>query len=193
MIEIIFYGRGGQGAVTAAQILATAAFREGKYSHALPYFRAERKGAPVIAYTRISDEPMEVRGSVEKADIILILDGALLKAINPLGSLKSGGLAIINTTRTPEEIMNLATNKDIKVDTIDATALSEKIYGQASIPRVNVAMLGHFVASTKSIKVESVLSAVDDYFYGENATKAKEGVKLAYNIATENKEKRVKV
>jgi 2-oxoisovalerate ferredoxin oxidoreductase gamma subunit len=182
MIEIIFYGRGGQGAVTAAQILATAAFRESKYSHSLPYFRAERKGAPVLAYTRISDEPIEVRGAIEKADIILILDAALLKSVKPLESLKPSGLAIINTTLTTEEILSLSSNKNIRINTINATALSEKIYGQSSIPRVNVAMLGHFSALTKAVKIESILSAIDEYFTGDNAAKAKEGVKLAYNM-----------
>lgn len=183
MIEVIFYGRGGQGAVTAAQILATAVFREGKYSHALPYFRGERKGAPVLAYARISDEPMEVRGAIDNPDIVIILDAALLKTVNPLKSLKPNSLAIINTAKTPEEIGTLSENKNIRIDTIDATALSEKIYGQSSIPRVNVAMLGHFAACTKAVKMESILAAVDEYFTGDNAAKAKEGVKLAYSQA----------
>ena len=181
MIEIIFNGRGGQGAVTAAEILATAAFQEGKYSHALPYFRAERKGAPVIAYVRISEKPIEVRGSVDKADIFLILDAALLKSGNIINNSKPNGLVFINTALTPEEILTISNNKDIRIDTIDATAISEKIYGQSSIPRVNLIMLGHFAARTKAVKVESILTAIDEYFVGDNAIKAKEGVKLAYN------------
>ena len=181
MIEIVFNGRGGQGAVTAAQILATAAFQEGKYSHALPYFRAERKGAPVTAYTRISEEPIEVRGSIEKADMFIILDAALLKAGNLLASAKPNGLAIVNTTMTPEEAMALSNNKDVRIETINATAKSEQIYGQSSIPRVNLVMLGYFAASTGAVKMDSVLSAIDEYFTGENAEKAKEGVKLAFN------------
>lgn len=191
MIEIIFYGRGGQGAVVAAQILATAAFLEGKYSHTLPYFRAERKGAPVLVYTRINEEPIEVRGAIEKADIILILDAALLKSVNPLESLKPRGLAIINTTLSTEGIMSLSSNKDIKIDTIDATTLSEKIYGQSSIPRVNMTMLGHFSALTKAVEMEPVLSAIDEYFTGDNAAKAKEGVKLAYNATVKIEANRV--
>lgn len=184
MIEIIFHGRGGQGAVVAAQILATAAFLDGRYSHTLPYFRAERKGAPVIAYTRISDDPIEVRGGVDKADIILVLDAALLKAVNPLAALKPKGLVIINTTLSQEEISGSSNNKDIIIETIDATALSEKIYGQSSIPRVNMAMLGYFAALTKAVKMESVLDAIDEYFTGDNSDKAKEGVKLAYDAIT---------
>ena len=107
--------------------------------------------------------------------------------------MKPNGLVLLNTALISEEIKSLSDKKDINIDPIDATAISEKIYGQASIPRVNVAMLGHFAACTKAIKVESVLSAVDDYFTGDNAAKAKEGVKLAYSIATESKENRAEV
>lgn len=181
MIEIVFNGRGGQGAVTAAQILATAAFQEGKYSHALPYFRAERKGAPVTAYTRISEEPIEVRGSIEKADMFIILDAALLKAGNLLAIAKPNGLAFVNTTMSPEEALELSNNKDVRIETINATAISEQIYGQSSIPRVNLVMLGYFAACTGAVKMDSVLSAIDEYFTGENGKKAKEGVKLAFN------------
>ncbi len=187
MIEIIFYGRGGQGAVTASEILAKSAFREGKHSHAFPYFQGERKGAPVMAYARISEVPIEVRGPIAKSDIVLILDSALLKIVNPLNSLKANGLAIINTSKSPEEIKSLSGNKDIQVETIDATGLSEKIYGQSSIPKVNVAMLGCFAARTKMIEVESILASVDEYFTGENAVQAKESVKLAYSHTAKGK------
>jgi pyruvate ferredoxin oxidoreductase gamma subunit len=183
MIEIIFHGRGGQGAVTAAQILATAAFREGKYSHALPNFRAERKGAPVQAYVRIGDEPIEIRSAVEMADVILVLDGALMKTVRPLNNLKKCGSLILNTALISDETKALAEAQNIKIYPVNATAISEKIYGQASIPRVNVVMLGLFSAYTNAVKMESILSAVDDYFTGSNAAKAKDGAQLAYTLA----------
>ena len=185
MIEIILNGRGGQGAVTASEILAKSAFREGKYSHAFPYFQGERKGAPVTAYARISEKPIEVRGPIVKSDIVLIFDSALLKTINPLNSLKKNGLAIVNTNKSSEEIKGFTADKDIQIYTIDATALSEKVYGQSSIPKVNVAMLGFFAASTGLIQVESVLACIDEYFMGENAAKAKESINFAYRFATE--------
>ena len=81
----------------------------------------------------------------------------------------------------PEEVLSLSKNKDLRINTIDAMAISEKIYGQSSIPRVNLIMLGHFAALTKAVKVESILTAIDEYFTGDNAIKAKEGVKLAFN------------
>jgi 2-oxoisovalerate/pyruvate ferredoxin oxidoreductase gamma subunit len=186
MIEIIFHARGGQGGVTASQILATAAFYEKKYSHAFPYFRGERKGAPVLAYARVSNEPMAERGPIVNPDIAVILDAALLKTVNPLVSLKPDGLAIVNTAKLPEEIMNSSENKNIRVSTIDATALSEEIYGKSAIPKVNVLMLGCLAALTKMVEVESILKAIDEYFTGENGAKAKESVKLAYDHITAN-------
>lgn len=183
MIEIIFYGRGGQGAVTASQILATAAFSEGKYSQAFPYFGPERKGAAVTAYARISATPIEVRNPIEKPDIVIVLDSSSLKNFEPLNSLKSNGVAIINTNKSPEEIKSRLENKDVKVNTIDATALSEKIYGQSSIPRTNVAMLGAIAACGQIINLESILTVIDQYFTGDDAPKAKESAKLAYEEA----------
>ena len=103
------------------------------------------------------------------------------KSGNILDNSKPNGQVFINTALTPEEISILSSRKDIGFETMDATAISEKIYGQSSIPRVNLIMLGHFAARTKAIKMESILSAIDEYFVGDNAVKAKEGVKLAYN------------
>ena len=180
MIELIFHARGGQGGVTASQILATAAFYEKKYSHAFPYFRGERKGAPVLAYARISNEPMDERGPIVNPDITFVLDAALLKLVNPLKCSKPDGMAIINTNKSPAEILKSSENKDIRIVTIDATSLSEEIYGKSAIPKVNVLMLGCFAALVPMVKVESILRAIDEYFSGDNGAKAKESVKLAY-------------
>ena len=183
MIEIIFYGRGGQGAVMASQILAVAAFSEGKYAQAFPYFGPERKGAAVMAYARISTIPIEVRNPIEKPDIVIVLDFELLKSFDPLNNLNSSGIAIINTDKSPEEIKSYSKNKDIEVDTIDATALSNKIYGPSSIPKTNIAMLGAIAACGQIINLESILTVIDQYFTGDDAAKAKESAKLAYEEA----------
>jgi 2-oxoacid:acceptor oxidoreductase gamma subunit (pyruvate/2-ketoisovalerate family) len=180
MKEIIFHARGGQGGVTASQILATAAFYENQYSHAFPYFRGERKGAPVMAYARISREPMAERGPILNPDIAIIMDAALVKTVQPLKSLKPGGIAIINTPKTPAEILEASENKDLRIITLDATALSEEIYGKSAIPKVNILMLGCLAALVPLVKVESILRAIEEYFSGENGLKAKESVKLAY-------------
>ena len=180
MIEIIFYGRGGQGAVTASNILVTAAFAEGKYAQAFPYFGSERKGAPVMAYARISTTPIEVRNPIERPDIVVVLDPGLFKSSDPLNSLKPEGVAIVNTHKSPAEIQSYSENKTGTIYTVDATALSEKIYGQSSIPKTNVAMLGALIACQRITSLESILAAIDQYFVGDDATRAKEGAKLAY-------------
>jgi len=178
MIEIIFYGRGGQGAVTASQILATAAFNEGKYAQAVSFFGGERKGAPVSAHARISDTPLEIRSPIEKADIVIVLDPVLLKTFVPPDILKSDGLIIVNTNKSPQEIKRDWNAKDAKVNTVDATALSEKIYGQSAIPKVNTVVLGFTVASTQIVKPEHLLSAIGEYFAGGEGNKAKESANL---------------
>ena len=97
MIEIRFHGRGGQGAVTAAEILAKAAFEDGKYCQAFPFFGAERKGAPVMAFTRISDKPIKKRYQVYNPDYVIVLDETLLEAVDVLSGLKEEGKVIINS------------------------------------------------------------------------------------------------
>ena len=92
MIELVFFGRGGQGAVTAAQVLATAAFREGKYSQAFPSFGPERRGAPVTAYARIDETPIVDRSQVDRADYLMVLDPKVLKTANPLKMLRKNGI-----------------------------------------------------------------------------------------------------
>jgi 2-oxoacid:acceptor oxidoreductase gamma subunit (pyruvate/2-ketoisovalerate family) len=179
MIEIIFFGRGGQGAVTASQILATAAFTEGKYAQAFPYFGGERKGAAVTAYARISETPIEVRNPIEHPDIVVILDYGLFKTSNPLGNLKPNGIAVINTHRSTEEIKRYL-KKEMEVYTIDATGLSEKIYGHSSIPKTNMAMLGALSACGQVTKLDSILAVIDQYFTGDDVAKTKQIIKLAF-------------
>jgi pyruvate ferredoxin oxidoreductase gamma subunit len=181
MLEITFHARGGQGGVTASEMLAKAAFYEGKCSHAFPYFRGERKGAPVLAYARISDEPIIERAPIANPDITLVMDATLLKTVNPLKSLKTNGLAIINTRKSAAEIIGQSERKDIRVEAVDATTLSEEIYGQSSIPRVNILMLGILAATTKLVKVDSIYAAIDEYFTGDNGIKAKKSVEVAYS------------
>jgi pyruvate ferredoxin oxidoreductase gamma subunit len=82
MIEIRFHGRGGQGAVTSAELLALAAIGEGKYAQAFPSFGPERRGAPVVAFCRISDEPIRIRANIYEPDIVVVLDSSLLKIVN---------------------------------------------------------------------------------------------------------------
>ena len=180
MIEIVFYARGGQGAVTASQVLATAAFQEGKYAQAFPSFGVERRGAPVTAYARINESPILDRSTIEKADYVIVLASSLLKTSNPLDRLKEKGWAILNTDRSLKHLLDQNAPDGIKVFSIDATTISDKVYGKRSIPVTNVAMLGAFAAVTRIVLLDTLLDVIDQRFSGEASAKAKKTAHLAY-------------
>lgn len=179
MIELIFFGRGGQGAVTAAQILATAAFREGKYSLAFPSFGPERRGAPVTAYARINELPIVDRSQIAKADYILVLDPKVLRTSNPLNALKEAGCAILNANKTTEDICTKVRKGDKRIYCINATFISEKVYGKRPIPITNIAMLGAFASISRVIKLNTILDTVEHFFSGESAQKSKQAALMA--------------
>ncbi len=179
--EIIFFGRGGQGAVIASQALAMAAFLEEKHSQSFPMFGSERKGSPVTAYTRLSVDEIETREPILKADDIIVLDPAIFKSFNPFDSLKTGGCAVINSTHDPEELLGKYSHPaEIKIFTLDATNIANQIYGPSSIPRTNAVMLGAFVAATRVVELGSVSKALENMFKGELLEKARKALKMAY-------------
>jgi pyruvate ferredoxin oxidoreductase gamma subunit len=171
MIEIRFHGRGGQGAVTAAEILAKAAFEDGKYCQAFPFFGAERKGAPVMAFSRINDRPIRRRYQVYNPDYVIVLDDTLLEAVDVLSGLKEDGKVIINTTND----VNLGENVDSY--SIDATGIALDILG---IPIVNTVMLGAFASATGVVTLDSIIKITKETFPGKIGEKNAEAAKIAY-------------
>lgn len=171
MIEVRFHGRGGQGAVTAARLLAEAAFLEGKYCQAFPFFGAERRGAPVVAFTRINNKPIEVRTQVYEPNHVVVLDPTLLEAINVAAGLKRRGTLVLNAKKAPEGF------RAIKVAVVDATAVAIETLG---IPITNTAMLGAFAKATKLVSLDSIVKAVQGYFKNKLAEKNVAAVKAAY-------------
>jgi len=143
MYEVIWHGRGGQGVVIAAQILAESAYLQGfKGVTSAPTFGPERRGAPLTASTRISDTPIRTFSQIEKADIAVVLDPSLLGAVNILGSLKPQGWLIVNTNKKPDE---LGIENGIRVATADAAAIALKFrLLKEGAPIVNTPMLGVF-------------------------------------------------
>ncbi len=99
MKEIRIHGRGGQGSVTAAELIAVAAFEDGKWSQAFPYFGTERRGAPVTAFARISDRKIRVRSQVYEPDYVIVQDPSLLSSVDVASGLKSDGLIIVNSEK----------------------------------------------------------------------------------------------
>ncbi|MFH1489947.1 MAG: 2-oxoacid:acceptor oxidoreductase family protein, partial [Pseudomonadota bacterium] len=180
MIEIIFFGRGGQGAVTAAQVLATAAFKEGKYAQAFPSFGPERRGAPVTAYARIDEDRILVRSNIIKADYVLVLDPNIFKTSNPLESVKAHGTAILNAGGAEVQIRDDEACKSVRVCRLDASRISEDVYGRRPIPMTNIAMLGAFAAVSKVVRLDSIVLAADGFFSAEQAEKAKKTARVAF-------------
>lgn len=151
MKQIVIVGRGGQGAVTSSQMLAIAAFKDGKHSQAFPNFGVERMGAPVRSYCRIADEKINVREQVYEADYAIILDATLLSGFTE----KVSKLVIVNSNKKPEE---LGLKTDAEVKCIDITKVALDIIKK---PFVNVAALGAFAAMTKEFSLEGLEAAIE--------------------------------
>ncbi len=179
MKEIRWHGRGGQGAVTAAEVLAVAAFLDGKYSQAFPHFGVERRGAPVKAFTRIDDKFIRLREHVYTPDYVIVLEATLLDAVNVAEGLKEDGIIIINTEMSPDEVRKkLGVNNEIRC--VDATKIALEEIGK---PFVNMPMLGAFVKATGIVSLDSVKKAIMERFASKPAIAEKnvKAVERSYN------------
>ncbi|MGC8663744.1 MAG: 2-oxoacid:acceptor oxidoreductase family protein [Thermoplasmata archaeon] len=157
MFEIRFHGRGGQGAVTAANILATAAFLEGNDVQSFPFFGVERRGAPVEAYTRIDNKKIDIKMYIYNPDAVVVLDTSLMSKIDVMKGLKEGGFLILNTQKKPEDF-NL---KNYKIAVVDATDIAVSFgLGSKSSPIVNTAILGAYSKAVGNVKIENILEAI---------------------------------
>ena len=179
MYEVRFHGRGGQGAVMAAQALANAAFLEGKYAVSFPFFGAERRGAPVLAFARVDDKKIRVKTQVYNPDYIVVLDDKLVDFVNVAEGMKEGGMAIINSHLLPEQV---DLGKVMKTATVDATSIALDVLGS---PITNSAILGAFAFATKQVSIESVEEGIKTVFGARIGAKAGEKNALAARKAYE--------
>ena len=129
-MEIRWHGRGGQGAKTAALLLADVAFKTGKYVQGFPEYGPERMGAPITAYNRISGNPITVHSNIYHPDYVVVVDDSLLEDIDVTQGLKEGGAVIVNTARSREEIKSLLHGYKGELVTIDAREISQKTLGR---------------------------------------------------------------
>lgn len=164
MKEINIFGRGGQGAVTAAQILATAAFLEGYWAQTFPQFGAERRGAPVLAYVRLDRKTIPIRSKIYSPDVVIVMDFNLFKMEKPLNGIQPDGTAIINYPFIDSGIPLEFSNKVKRIYTIDASRIAHQIYGKTTIPITNVIIVGAYCAAFNDISLESVYRALPDFF-----------------------------
>ncbi|MFH1402842.1 MAG: pyruvate ferredoxin oxidoreductase subunit gamma [Candidatus Altiarchaeota archaeon] len=174
MKEVRFHGRGGQGAVTAAMILSVAAFHDGKYTQAFPKFGVERRGAPVQAFTRISDEFVRRKSQVYTPDYLVVLDSTLFGAENITDGFKEDGMIIVNTNMSAGDLGL----KGLNVKTLDVSKLAMEVLGRDI---VNTAMLGAFAGFTGEVSLEGLLKGVEGQFSGAIAEKNKKLVEEVYN------------
>ncbi|HJH30535.1 MAG TPA: pyruvate ferredoxin oxidoreductase subunit gamma [Methanosarcinaceae archaeon] len=181
MKEIRIHGRGGQGSVTAAELLAVAAFADGKFSQAFPAFGVERRGAPVQAFTRISDSTIRLRSQIYEPDYVIVQDPTLLEVVDVASGAKDDGIIIINTEFAPETF-KLETKATIM--TVDATRIALDIIGR---PIVNTVLLGAFAGATGEIKPKSIQDAVKERFPGKVGEKNAEAIQKVYDMMMETK------
>jgi 2-oxoacid:acceptor oxidoreductase gamma subunit (pyruvate/2-ketoisovalerate family) len=178
--EIRWHGRGGQGAVTSAKILADAAFRSGFAGvTSQPSFGAERRGAPITASSRLAHEPIRVLSQVTEPDIVVVLDDSLLGVANATAGLASDGLLIVNTTRPAAELgIDAGAARVVTSDVSGAAqAVDLIVSGQ---PMVSTAVLGAFAAATGLITMDSVETAIRHMFTGKAAEKNVEAARIAF-------------
>ena len=159
MTEIRIHGRGGQGAVVAAQMLAKALFKEGQYVQAFPAFGMERRGAPVASFVRFDKRPVRSRCEIYEPDHIIVLDPTLIAAANITAGLRKRGWILVNSDRRDR----LGLPEAFRVAVVDASSIAVKNkLGTAAIPIVNTAILGAFARATGLVGLEAVLAAIQE-------------------------------
>jgi pyruvate ferredoxin oxidoreductase gamma subunit len=163
VFQVRIHGRGGQGVVTAAEMLSIAAFREGRHAQAFPSFGSERTGAPVVAFCRIDDREIRLREPVLEPDALIIQDPTLLHQVDVFAGLAGTGCVLINTTRNFDELGLRELTQKFRFCAVPATELALKHVGR---PLPNAALLGGFAAIAGRITIDSVAAAIREKFSG---------------------------
>ncbi|MCP4678451.1 MAG: pyruvate synthase [Deltaproteobacteria bacterium] len=160
MFELRFHGRGGQGAVTSAELLALAAIAQGKYAQAFPSFGPERRGAPVVAFARIDEKQIRNRTAVETPDIVIVLDPSILKIVNTSEGMAESGVQIVNSSRGADEL-----RKDFglkgKLVTVNANHIAAEEIGRVI---TNTTMLGALIRATELVEVDGIVKELKTRF-----------------------------
>lgn len=164
--------------MTAAELIAVAAFKSGVYSQAFPAFGVERRGAPVQAFVRFSDSRIRLRSQVYEPDYIIVQDSSLIKDVDVFSGLKEGGIAIINT----EKALTFPVPETAKIITIDATSIALEMLG---VPITNTSLMGAFAAASGEISVEALEEAIKDRFTGSLAEKNINAANRAFTLVKE--------
>ena len=188
MFQIRFHGRGGQGVVTAAEMLSVAAFDEGRFAQAFPSFGSERTGAPVVSFCRIDSRPIRSLEPVLKPDALIIQDVTLIHQVDVFAGLSSEGYVLINTSKSVDELGLgdfLGTFHRERLLTCPATELALEHLGR---PLPNAVLLGGFAALTSQVTLESIALAIRQRFSGTTAERNVAAATAAYQLVVKAEE-----
>jgi len=180
MTEVRLHGRGGQGVVSAAQLIADAAVLEGKNVQAFPEFGAERSGAPIAAYARVSEEPIEIHSFIRNPDIVVIVDRSMAHTASTTSGLRNEGHFICNFDGSPQALRShLNLGEKVTVTTLDATGIALKCIGK-DFP--NTPMLGALVRATGIVSLESMVRVMNERFKGKVGLSNQEALRTGYEV-----------
>ena len=186
MFQIRIHGRGGQGVVTAAEMLSIAAFEEDRHAQAIPSFGSERMGAPVVAYVRIDEDPIELTEPVLQPDLLIVQDPTLFHAVDVFSGLAADGFLLVNSARHLSDLHiddALARLPDHHAYTVAATELAMRHLGRAT---PNTALLGAFTALSEVLHIDSVIQAINHKFSGDIAQRNVVVARAAHDAARED-------
>jgi pyruvate ferredoxin oxidoreductase gamma subunit len=188
VFQVRIHGRGGQGVVTAAELLSVAAFAEGRWAQAFPSFGSERTGAPVVAFCRIDDRPIRLREPVVCPDALLVQDITLLHSVDVFAGLEPEGYVLLNSARTAAQLGLADAAARLQPDRlliVPATDIAREHLGR---PLPNTALLGGFAALTDRLSLDSVLQALRERFPAEVARANAAAASEAYDYVIRERE-----
>jgi pyruvate ferredoxin oxidoreductase gamma subunit len=182
MYQVRFHGRGGQGVVTAAELLSVAAFAEGRHAQAVPTFGSERTGAPVVAFCRVDDRTIRTREPVVAPDALVILDTTLVTQVDVFAGLKPEGCVLLNTGRSLEDVGVAEFTRGLRAERVFAVPATEIAMARIGKPFPNAAMLGGLAAFTKVVSLDAVVAAIRERFEPEVAERNAVAATEAYRF-----------
>jgi pyruvate ferredoxin oxidoreductase gamma subunit len=188
MLSVRFHGRGGQGVVTAAELLAAAAFSEGRHAQAFPSFGSERMGAPVMSFCRIDGKPIRTREPVTEPDALIVQDPTLLHQADLLAGLASGGYMLVNSTRGFGELGLAEFARGFRPERLLVVPASSLAMTHLGRPLPGAAMLGGFAALTGAVSLDSVLAALAERFAGRVADGNVAAARAAFTYVLDERE-----
>jgi pyruvate ferredoxin oxidoreductase gamma subunit len=190
MFQVRIHGRGGQGVVTAAEMLSVAAFYEGRHAQAFPSFGSERTGAPVVSFCRIDDRPIRVREPITAPDAVIVQDPTLLALPGVVTGLGPGAFLIVNSTRSCAEFMRQPWAASLTTQSLHVVPASEIAREHLGRPLPNAVLLGAFAAITRQVSPEAVEHAIREAFAGRVAEVNVTAARAAFDSVTSAEEAR---